>query len=78
MFKWLKLYNDASPKTKSFVLNWMIYGLTIIVTAIYCYARLDFVRSYRTPAAIEADQKSKKNTESTQKKIENIDDTRKP
>lgn len=58
MFRWLKLYNDASAQTKVFVLNWLVYGLAILITTVYCYARLDFVRSYRTPAVIEAQQKA--------------------
>lgn len=50
MFKWLKAYNEASSQTKFFVLNWLVYGLAILITTVYCYARLDFVRSYRTPS----------------------------
>lgn len=46
MFKWIEDYKNASSKTKSFVLNCIIYSLVIIVSVIYCYARLDFVRSY--------------------------------
>lgn len=49
MFKWLRDYNNASAQTKVFVLNWLVYGLAIILTTVYCYARLDFVRSYKTP-----------------------------
>ena len=58
MFKWLKDYNDASSQTKFFVLNCLVYGLAILITTVYCYARLDFVRSYRTPAVIEAHKKA--------------------
>lgn len=49
MFKWLKQYQAASPQTKYFIFNWIIYGLAIIITTVYCYGRLDFVRSYKTP-----------------------------
>lgn len=62
MLKWLKQYRNATSKTQYFVLNWLIYGLAILITTIYCYARLDFVRSYKTPAAIEAEQKAIKGT----------------
>jgi hypothetical protein len=48
MFKWLRDYNNASGQTKVFILNWLVYGLAIILTTVYCYARLDFVRSYKT------------------------------
>lgn len=47
MIKWLKQYYEASPQTKFFILNWVIYGVAIIITTIYCYARLEFVRSDR-------------------------------
>lgn len=46
MLKWIEDFKNANSKTKSFVLNCIIYSLVIIVTSIYCYARLDFVRSY--------------------------------
>ncbi|MBA3816592.1 MAG: hypothetical protein H0X29_08760 [Parachlamydiaceae bacterium] len=49
MFKWFEQYQAASKQTKYFILNWIIYGLAIIITTVYCYGRLDFVRSYKTP-----------------------------
>lgn len=61
MFTWLKQYNEASTQTKYFVLNWLVYGLALLITTVYCYARLDFVRSYKTPAAIEAQNKAEQN-----------------
>ena len=60
MFKWLRLYGEADPKTRYFILIFLINGLAILITAVYCYARLDYVRSYRTPAAIEAEQQANK------------------
>ena len=54
MFKWLRQYNQASAQTKYFVLNCLVYGLAILITTVYCYARLDFVRSYATPGVVEA------------------------
>jgi len=49
MFKWLTKYNKSTSQTKYFTLNAIVYGLAILITSVYCYARLDFVRSYRTP-----------------------------
>lgn len=58
MFAWLKEYGEANPQTKYFVLNALIYGLAIIITTLYCYGRLDFVRSYRTPSVVETEEKT--------------------
>jgi hypothetical protein len=62
MFKWIDQYNEATPQTKFFILNWVVYGLAIVITTIYCYARLDFVRSYQTPSTIETKQTIEKKT----------------
>ena len=43
MLKWMRAFKEASPQTKYFALNWAIYGIAIIASALYCYARLDFV-----------------------------------
>jgi hypothetical protein len=51
--RWWRQYNAATAQTRYFVLNWIVYGLALIVTTVYCYARLDFVRSYKTPAIEE-------------------------
>lgn len=34
-----------SPKTRWFIFNWAIYFLLMLVTTIYAYGRLDFVRT---------------------------------
>lgn len=49
MFNWITAYQTATPQTKYFVLTWAVYGLAIAVTTAYCYARLDYVRSYKAP-----------------------------
>lgn len=49
MFKWVAQYRGAKPQTKYFILNWFVYGLVIILTTVYCYARLDYVRSDHRP-----------------------------
>lgn len=45
MLKAVRLFFQSDNKTKSFILTWVIYGLVILVSTIYCYARLDSVRS---------------------------------
>lgn len=35
----------SDSKTRWFLFNWLIYGLALIGTLVYCYLRLDFVRS---------------------------------
>lgn len=45
MFKWIRAFKEADRKTQYFALNWLLYTLAIVVTTLYCYARLDFVRS---------------------------------
>lgn len=50
MSNWLKAYNEASAQTKFFILTWLIYGLALLITTVYCYGRLDFVRSYPRPS----------------------------
>lgn len=41
----LKAFFKSDFQTKLFYLNWGIYGLALILTTVYCYGRLDFVRS---------------------------------
>ena len=48
MLKWIQNFRKASAQTQFFFLNCIVYGMAIIVTAIYCYVRLDYVRSYPT------------------------------
>lgn len=48
MFRWILQYRHAKPQTRYFILNWAFYGVLIVASTIYCYARLDYVRSYRT------------------------------
>lgn len=64
MLCWVRQFKDASPQTKYFVLTWFIYGITLIITTIYCYGRLDYVRSYRT-------DKAKLNEQSLQTHLKN-------
>lgn len=45
MIKLIEGYRKANKKTKNFILTCIIYGLALIVPIVYCYVRLDFVRS---------------------------------
>lgn len=56
MLKWMRLYNKANPQIKYFALNWFVYGIVIVITTIYCYGRLNYVRSYPTPKDPETKQ----------------------
>lgn len=56
--KWLLQFTNASSKTKWFIFNWAIYAIVMIVTTLYCYARLNYVRSY-TLSSQEQSQVSK-------------------
>lgn len=53
MIAWIRAFREADPKTKSFIFNWAIYGIAIIVTTIYCYGRLDFDRTGKPQKAQE-------------------------
>lgn len=48
MTQWIKQFQEASYQTKLFFLMAAIYGVSLLVTTVYCYARLDYVRSYKT------------------------------
>jgi len=47
MLIWIRNFTSSSFKTKSFIFNTILHGSLIIGTAIYCYARLDSVRSHK-------------------------------
>ena len=51
MFAWIKSFKQSSTQTKWFIFNTILHGSIIILTAIYCYARLDFVRSHKNVIA---------------------------
>jgi len=56
MFKWLEDYNESSPQTKNFIITTLLFSLVIIGSLIYCYARLDFVRSYNAEQVHTTDE----------------------
>lgn len=45
MLKALRLFLQSDAKTKNFILTWFVYTAVIVASTIYCYARLDTVRS---------------------------------
>jgi hypothetical protein len=57
MSRWFRRYYEANAQTKVFIWNWVVYGLALIITTVYCYGRLDFVRSYKAPSTINSEQK---------------------
>lgn len=38
----------GNAQTRYFYLNWLIYFVAILASTIYCYGRLNYVRSYPT------------------------------
>jgi len=48
MFKFLQKYRESDVNTKWFIWTGLIYGIVVILTTLYAYGRLDFVRSYET------------------------------
>jgi hypothetical protein len=45
MFKWVKHYLQFSFQTQIFILVNVLFGLCLVVTTIYSYARLDFSKT---------------------------------
>ncbi len=62
MLTWIEKYRKASAQTKFFILNWLLYGLLIVGSTLFCYGRLDFVRSYKTEPPPAATQYSAQNS----------------
>ncbi len=48
MLKWIRTIKNSSNKTKWFYFQYFIYLLLIVLSTLWAYARLDFVRSYDT------------------------------
>jgi hypothetical protein len=47
MIQWIRKFQASSRQTKFFIFNWVIYGVLLLITTLYCYGRLDYVRSYK-------------------------------
>lgn len=50
---WIRAFKEANPKTKAFVFNWAIYVIALVASTIYCYARLDYVRTGKPQVQVE-------------------------
>ncbi len=64
MLNWLKEYREATSQTHYFFLTLVVYGIVLLVTTVYVYARLDFVRSYKTTPSTQHTQKNHDSTTS--------------
>ncbi len=49
MLKWFQKYRMAGRETKLFIATSILWTLAVILPGIFCYARLDFVRSGQPP-----------------------------
>jgi hypothetical protein len=48
MGNFIRQFVNSTRETKWFIANWFVYIFIIVITAVYCYVRLDYVRSYKT------------------------------
>lgn len=55
----IEQFFTASSKTKWFIFNLLFYTIFLIATTIYCYGRLDFVRSGPTHTQQELNEQPK-------------------
>ena len=46
MFQWIKKFKESTPLTKNAVIALLIWAIPVVLMTVYCYVRLDFVRSY--------------------------------
>ncbi len=49
MTAWIAKFRKGEFKTFNFYFNVFIYGAAIVLSTLYVYARLDYVRSYALP-----------------------------
>jgi len=57
MSSWIKQFNAASRDTKLLIVTLALFSFGIVFTTLYCYARLDYVRSYKTAPITTVNQK---------------------
>lgn len=48
MSTWINSFQKMSSATKTFYLVNLIFWVPLVLTTLYCYGRLDYVRSYKT------------------------------
>ncbi|ADI38710.1 putative uncharacterized protein [Waddlia chondrophila 2032/99] len=53
MLQWMKKFKEATPLTKNALIALIIWAVPVVLMTIYCYARLDFVRSYDSFQPVE-------------------------
>lgn len=53
MSEWIRKFKDSSPLTKRALIALIIWAVPVVIMTVFCYARLDFVRSYVTPTHTE-------------------------
>lgn len=41
----LEKIRSINPHTRWFIFQWVVYFILMLVTTVYCYARLDYVRT---------------------------------
>lgn len=51
MLNKIRLSWQSFSNNTQFIITNLIYVILLVGSTIYCYARLDYVRSYKTPAA---------------------------
>lgn len=61
MLKWIAQYRQAGRETKLFIFTSIIWTLAVILPAIFCYARLDFVRTGKRTETVP-ERKTAQNT----------------
>ncbi len=53
MLKWIDRFKKSSSFTKNAIIALVIWAAPVILITIFCFARLDFVRSYAKPQIAE-------------------------
>jgi hypothetical protein len=41
MLKWINQFREAKPQTKYFILIWFIFGMGLLLSTVYSYARIE-------------------------------------
>jgi Na+/melibiose symporter-like transporter len=44
---WFRKFQSAKPQTKFFIMNWTFYFILMLVTTLWCYARIEYVHQAR-------------------------------
>ncbi|CDZ80664.1 hypothetical protein BN1013_01182 [Candidatus Rubidus massiliensis] len=68
MKRFYNTFKESSKQTKYFILTWIFYGLIIIISTVFSYARIDYVRNI--PPSKEAIEEAAKQGMDLQSKEE--------